>query len=123
MSAEDLATQFVSHYYTTVDSGNWQGLASLYQPQSILTFEGTKIEGGAQNIIQKWSSIGRLVHNIGAFRKDIQQTPGGSMILLVTGQLVVDSNPPLNFTQVFHLVPFGAGQFYIHNEMFRLSLA
>ena len=44
MSAEDIATAFVSHFYTTLDS-NPPALAGIYQPQSTMTFEGQKFDG------------------------------------------------------------------------------
>lgn len=52
MSAEDVANAFVNHFYSTLDT-NPSALAALYQPQSVLTFEGQKCEG-AQNILEKY---------------------------------------------------------------------
>eukprot|EP01035_Chromulina_nebulosa_P018628 gene18628-24363_t len=93
MSIEEIAAAFVNHYYGTFDV-NPQGLASLYQPQSVATWEDVQL-GATDN----------------------------TLILFVSGQLKIDSNPPLNFSQVFQLVASGPGQYYVHNEIFRLSLA
>ena len=44
MSSEEIASAFVSHFYTTLDN-NAPALAGLYQPQSTMTFEGQKFDG------------------------------------------------------------------------------
>lgn len=44
MSMDEIASAFVSHFYTTLDS-NAAALAGLYQPQSTMTFEGQKFDG------------------------------------------------------------------------------
>jgi len=54
--------------------------------------------------------------------KDIQlSTSNSAMLIFVTGHLKIgtDGNP-LHFSQVFQLVASGPGQYYVHNEMFRL---
>jgi hypothetical protein len=52
MSAEEVAKAFTQHFYTTLDSTP-ANLASLYQPQSTLTFEGQTCVG-SENIVQKY---------------------------------------------------------------------
>uniref|UniRef100_A0A7S0T157 Nuclear transport factor 2 n=2 Tax=Chromulina nebulosa TaxID=96789 RepID=A0A7S0T157_9STRA len=122
MSIEEIAAAFVSHYYGTFDV-NPQGLASLYQPQSVATWEGEKRQG-PENIINKFISFGKVTHNIPLLTKDVQLgATDNTLILFVSGQLKIESNPPLNFSQVFQLVASGPGQYYVHNEIFRLSLA
>jgi Nuclear transport factor 2 (NTF2) domain len=44
MSADEIASAFVNHFYTTLNS-NASALAGLYQAQSTMTFEGAKSEG------------------------------------------------------------------------------
>ncbi|KAH7682256.1 NTF2-like protein [Dioscorea alata] len=46
MDPEAVAKQFVDFYYHTFDT-NSPSLVSLYQDSSMLTFEGTKIQGAA----------------------------------------------------------------------------
>lgn len=46
-----------------------------------------------------------------------------TLLIFVTGQLMIESNPPLNFSQVFQLVASGPGNYYVHNELFRVSAA
>lgn len=44
MSVDEIASAFVSHFYTTLNT-NAAALAGLYQPQSCMTFEGQKFDG------------------------------------------------------------------------------
>ena len=44
MSADEIASAFVNHFYTTLNS-NASALAGLYQAQSTMTFEGAKSDG------------------------------------------------------------------------------
>ena len=53
--AEDVGKAFVNHYYTARDS-NPASLAGLYTAQSLLTFEGAKVEGSAA-IVAKFQVI------------------------------------------------------------------
>jgi Nuclear transport factor 2 (NTF2) domain len=46
-----------------------------------------------------------------------------SLVIFVTGQLQLESNPPIHFAQMFQLVATGPGQYYVHNEVFRLTVA
>ena len=53
--------------------------------------------------------------------KDVQMgVNSSSMLVLVTGKLSIDGNPPLLFSETFQLVATGPGQYYVHNQMFRL---
>ena len=46
------------------------------------------------------------------------------MLIFVTGQLMITGQTnALLFSQVFHLVATGPGQYYISNEIFRLLYA
>jgi len=56
MSAEDIAKAFVQHFYQAFDS-NVDSLAGLFQPSSMLTFEGNQVLGSPA-IIQKLKSVG-----------------------------------------------------------------
>lgn len=123
MSAEEIAAAFVNHFYTTLNT-NPAGLAGLYQPQSSMTFEGNKIEG-ADAIVQKYQSLGKISHNIPMLTKDVQiSTSNSAMLIFVTGQLKIgEEGNPLLFSHCFQLVATGPGQYYVHNELFRLIYA
>eukprot|EP01032_Pedospumella_encystans_P008216 gene8216-9779_t len=122
MSADDIAAAFINHYYTTLNN-NPAELAGLYQPQSTLTFEGNKFEG-PQAIIGKFQALGKVDHNVPMLTKDVQLSVNSSaMLIFVTGQLKISGGNPLLFSHVFQLVATGPGQYYVHNEIFRLIYA
>lgn len=65
-----------------------------------------------------------MAHNIPMLTKDVQMSVSNSaMIIFVTGQLSIGGGNPLLFSQVFQLVATGPGQYYVHNEVFRLLYA
>lgn len=104
MSAEDVGKAFIAHYYGQRDT-NPASLAGLYNAQSVLTFEGSKCEGGPA-IIEKFTKIGPVAHNVPGMHVDIQSGPGGqSLIIFVVGHLKIgNEGNPLHFSQVFQLV-------------------
>ncbi|WFD18471.1 Nuclear transport factor 2 [Malassezia caprae] len=93
-----------------------QQLGSLYRPHSMLTFEGSQTQG-AQGIVEK---LVKVQHKVDT--RDAQPTGDGqSLVVLVTGMLLVDDGQnPLKFSQSFTLVPEG-GSFYVFNDIFRLN--
>ncbi|ETV76836.1 hypothetical protein H257_09279 [Aphanomyces astaci] len=117
MSATEIGTQFVKFYYDTFDN-NRAGLAPLYTANSTLTFETATLQGQAA-IIGKFNELPKTQHKTETV--DIQPSLNESSILIfVTGKIIIDTNPPLQFTQVFQLVAHSPGQFYVHNDVFRL---
>lgn len=56
--------------------------------------------------------------------KDVQLSVNSSaMLIFVTGQLKISDGNPLLFAHTFQLVATGPGQYYVHNELFRLIYA
>ncbi|KAJ7460947.1 hypothetical protein B0H11DRAFT_1736406 [Mycena galericulata] len=118
-----VAGQFVDYYYQTFDSDR-KNLAPLYRDTSMLTFEGDQIAGTAA-IVEKLASLPfqKVQHKVTT--KDAQPSSGtvASLLVSVTGMLVVDDSPnPLQFSQIFHLIPEG-GSYYVFNDIFRLNYA
>ncbi|KAJ2936657.1 hypothetical protein H1R20_g436, partial [Candolleomyces eurysporus] len=135
-----IGKQFSDFYYNTFDT-NRGGLDPLYvrltilnlkdrdtdNPRSIkrdtsmLTFEGTPILGKAA-IIEKLVGLPfqKVQHKVTTI--DAQPSSNdGKFILSITGLLLVDDSPnPLQFTQIFQLVPDGAS-YYVYNDIFRLN--
>jgi len=116
-----IAQQFTTFYYQTFDA-NRSNLASLYRDGSMLTFEGAPIQGVGP-IIEKLTSLPfqKVQHKVTTL--DAQPSSGAtaSLIVSVTGLLVVDdSQNALQFSQVFHLIPEGGG-YYVFNDIFRLN--
>mmetsp|Transcript_49221 Transcript_49221/g.73198 ORF Transcript_49221/g.73198 Transcript_49221/m.73198 type:complete len:122 (+) Transcript_49221:76-441(+) len=118
MSAEDVAKAFVQHFYQTFDT-NADGLAGLYQPTSMLTFEGTQLQG-SQNIMGKLKSVGSVKHTVKSL--DIQpSSSNNAIIVFVTGSISIGGDNPLHFCEMFQLVSTGPGAYYVHNDVFRLN--
>jgi len=118
MSATEVATAFIQHYYTQRDS-NIDALLNLYQPQSSMTFEGTQTQGN-QAIIDKLKSFGPVKHAVKS--TDVQMgNDSNCLLIFVTGSVNIDTNPPLHYCQFFQLVSTGPGAYYVHNDIFRLN--
>ncbi|MCO5559457.1 hypothetical protein L7F22_013057 [Adiantum nelumboides] len=121
MDPEQIGRVFVDHYYSIFDT-NRPGLASLYQDGSMLTFEGQKV-AGVQNIVGKLTDLAfqQCKHNVSTV--DCQLSgPGGGMLVFVSGNMQLPGEEhALKFSQMFHLLPNGAGSFYVHNDIFRLN--
>ncbi|KAL6846803.1 hypothetical protein ACP4OV_024251 [Aristida adscensionis] len=121
MDPDSVARAFVDHYYTTFDT-NRAALAALYQEASVLTFEGERFVGAAA-VAGKLASLqfGACKHQVTTV--DCQPSgPAGGMLVFVSGALqLADGEHPLKFSQMFHLMPAGPGNFYVQNDMFRLN--
>ncbi|PWN92789.1 nuclear transport factor 2 [Acaromyces ingoldii] len=118
---EAIAQQFTDFYYNQFDSDR-AGLVNLYRGNSMLTFEGTQLQGAAA-IVEKLQSLPfqRVQHKVET--RDAQPTgaDGTSLAVMVTGALVVDDSPqPMRFSQTFILNPEG-GSYFVFNDIFRLN--
>ncbi|TYJ58792.1 hypothetical protein B9479_000628 [Cryptococcus floricola] len=116
-----IAQQFTQFYYQQFDSDR-NGLASLYRDNSMMTWESTQIQGSAA-IVEKLVSLpfAKVQHKVVTIDAQPSSLSVASLIVLVTGQLLVDDGQnALQFTQVFHLQPEG-GSYYVFNDVFRLN--
>jgi len=65
--------------------------------------------------------VGKVAHNVPQLTKDFQLTNNQTLLIFVTGQLQIEGQTqPLLFAQSFVLVATNPGQYYIHNDVFRL---
>lgn len=91
----------------------------LQRANSMLSFEGTQVQG-APAIVEKLVGLPfqKVQHKVDT--RDAQPTgDGNSLVVLVTGMLVVDDGAnPLKFSQSFTLNPEN-GSFYVFNDIFR----
>merc|ERR1712156_436046 len=71
--------------------------------------------------MEKLSGLPTIKHSITL--ADYQPTLNNGILAFVVGQLSVDGGPPMPFTQVFHLAVGGGSGYYVHNDMFRLSIS
>lgn len=85
-----------------------------------MTFEGNQIMGGAA-IMEKVKSFGQTKHTVKTM--DIQPAiDGQSIVIFCTGAIEIGQpGNPLHFSEFFFLVSSGPGQYYVHNDIFRLN--
>ncbi|GMH30280.1 hypothetical protein Nepgr_032123 [Nepenthes gracilis] len=118
---EMLGRAFVEHYYHLFDNDR-SSLSSLYQPTSMLTFEGQKVQG-AEEISSKLNSLpfDQCLHSISTVDTQSSAFHGG-IIVFVSGSLqLAGEEHHLRFSQMFHLVPTLQGSFFVQNDIFRLN--
>nr|VWO99288.1 Uncharacterized protein [Ganoderma boninense] len=116
-----IAKQFTDFYYSTFDT-NRAGLASLYRDFSMLTWEGTQLVG-TNSISEKLVGLPfeKVQHKISTLDAQPSNPNVASLIVSVTGLLIVDDSPnPLQYSQIFQLIPDG-GSYYVYNDIFRLN--
>ncbi|TPX18069.1 uncharacterized protein E0L32_011839 [Thyridium curvatum] len=135
---ENVAKQFVEFYYNSFDSDR-KTLAGLYvspaseapykerlvnmavqRDNSMLTFESAS-SLGATAIVEKLSGLPfqKVKHQVSTL--DAQPTVEGGVIILITGQLLVDEEQrPMNFSQTFQLMKDASGQYFVFNDIFKL---
>ncbi len=122
-----VARDFVSFYYKLL-ADNRPGLAALYQAHSMLTFEGTQLQG-PEAILGRLSGLPAFQGAPSVDTLDAQPSAlvspgvvsGAAMIIFVTGRLAIDGETnPQRFSQTFQLVSAGAS-FYVLNDIFRLN--
>ncbi|KAG0476767.1 hypothetical protein HPP92_013145 [Vanilla planifolia] len=123
MDPDAVARAFVEHYYRTFDT-NRAGLSTLYQDNSMLSFEGAKTQGVAA-ITAKLTGLPfqQCHHNISTI--DCQPSgPTGGVLVFVSGSLqLAGEQHALKFSQMFHLIPTPQGSFFVLNDIFRLNYA
>jgi hypothetical protein len=78
---------FISYYYQLFES-NRPALGTLYQEQSMLTFEGQKFQG-TQNIINKLQQLPFGACKVNLSSKDFQPSVSGGIMVFVTGNIAV----------------------------------
>ncbi|KAK9237448.1 hypothetical protein V1525DRAFT_404014 [Lipomyces kononenkoae] len=118
---QSLAEEFTKFYYAQFDSDRSQ-LGNLYRDHSMLTFETSQMQG-AKSIIEKLVSLPfqKVAHRISTLDAQPSSPDVGSVLVMVTGELLVDEEQnPQRYSQVFHLVPEG-GSYYVFNDIFRLN--
>lgn len=95
-------------------------MGSLYQQGSVLIWEGRRVEGPT-DIAGKFAQLGQQGLKFDKPQVDctLSNNPN-SLLIFVTSKIIIGQDNPLHFAHFFHLVSTGPGQFYIHNEIFRL---
>ncbi|KAL0535175.1 hypothetical protein IC582_029499 [Cucumis melo] len=112
---------FVEHYYHLFDNER-ASLSSLYQPDSMLTFEGQQILG-VNDISTKLQQLPfeRCRHVVSTIDTQPSSVPG-SILIFVSGSIEIpEEEHPLRYSQMFHLVPSPQGNLFVQNDIFRLN--
>ena len=85
----------------------------------MLTFEGQQLLG-PENIMGKLKGVGSVKHTVKTI--DIQPSKDpNAIVIFVTGAIQIGGDNPLHFCEFFQLVGTGPGQYYVHNDVFRLN--
>ena len=116
---EAVAQQFVEFYYNTFDTDRSK-LNGLYRENSMLTFESSATQG-AGAIVEKLANLPfqKVKHKVSTL--DAQPGSNDSVLVLVTGQLLVDEEQrPMNYVQTFQLVKEASGNYFVFNDIFKL---
>jgi hypothetical protein len=122
-NTDEVARNFAQFYYQTFAT-NRPSLSALYQPHSLLTIEGTVVQGAA-DIVSRLSNLPPLnpaspfaIDTLDAQPSNAQ----GGLIIFVTGRLQIEGESnPLRFSQTFQLIPQGPGSYFVQNDIFRLN--
>eukprot|EP00461_Guttulinopsis_vulgaris_P002920 UN02921 len=122
MDPQQVAQSFVQHYYHIMDGGKdkYPQLAGLYRDSSMLTWETNNVQG-AQAIVQKLLEMpfNTVQHRVTSVSAQPSGVPN-ALLVAVNGELIIDSDAPIKFNQVWHLLQEG-NAFWIHNDIFRLN--
>ncbi|CAF9934658.1 Nuclear transport factor 2 [Imshaugia aleurites] len=115
-----IAQQFTEFYYNTFDQDR-KNLAALYVRRHLEPLYSAAIQGVA-GIIEKLTTLPfeKVAHKVSTLDAQPSNESGG-ILVMVTGALLVDEEQrPMNYTQVFQLLPDGSGSYYVFNDAFRL---
>lgn len=117
VNPDEVGKAFATHFYNLFDN-NRPAMTSLFQDQSMITFEGKQFLGGAA-AVQHLMSLGTNVKHQPQ-QVFAQPTFNGALLLLVIGNIYIDSPNPVRFSDVFTLVPAG-GSFWVYNAVLSLN--
>jgi len=87
----------------------------------MLTFESASVLG-VNAIVEKLSGLPfeKVKHQVSTLDAQPTMVEGG-IIILVTGQLLVDEEQrPMNYTQTFQLARDPSQQYFVFNDIFKL---
>jgi hypothetical protein len=118
-----VATQFMQHYVSTFAT-NRPALAGLYNDQSTLAWEADQKKAdehkGSAAIVAKMSLLPAGTQ-LNPRSIDVQMAAPDAILVMATGQMLIGGEAnPLQYAHTWQLKAIGPGQFYIHNEIFRL---
>jgi len=87
-----------------------------------MDYNGSKFRGIKQ-IAEKIESFSFQTIQYQIENQDVQEGPiAGSMLIFVSGSLIMDGQNQFKFSQVFNVCPNGQGGFYCHNDIFSIVM-
>lgn len=115
-----LGEEFVRQYYQVFDT-NREQLVALYAPDAMFTFEDHMAQGqqAIKEILTEKLRFQAIRHAV--TKIDCQPTAESGVVMLVTGQLKTDEDPPHAYSQLFYLKNVN-GAYCIGHDIFRLSI-
>ena len=128
----EIATGFLEFFNGAFDSEDRTQLAPLYQETSMLTYEGTQMQGTDAiinffanpelTVKEGGSTISRFQTRTHVTTCDAQPSGESGVLVFVTGNMETEGEEhPQKFSHVFTLVPTDDAQFWIQNQIFRLQ--
>ena len=121
----EIGTAFANHYYTTFPHHTRANLQSLFNEQSLLTWEGKPAPQfmGMSNImthLMNGPSMNEVQLPPTPTTCDCQPMTNGSILVMCTGDVKIGNDNALKFSQSFVLNPNGDG-WIIGNTIFKLN--
>ena len=118
---DSVAKAFEGAFHAAVDGAQQATLAQLFTDASTMSFEGSTVKGRAA-IVQKLCGLGLPPSGVTRRSTGLIAAPSccgsGAIVVFCTGEWMNQQ-----FQEVFHLVPQGAGSYYVHNMVFRLGMS
>lgn len=117
---EVLGEEFAGHYYHTFDT-NKDALFRLYHSSAMMTFEGQKACGQEEikTLISTKMTFAKIQHQV--TKLDCQPIGDGGVMVLVTGRLKTDDDPPHAYSQMLCIGQVD-GSYFLTQDIFRLSI-
>ncbi|CAM6083621.1 unnamed protein product [Calypogeia fissa] len=123
-SAEQVARDFVNHYYNTL-SNDPQLVLPFYRVTSTITRIETGIDGTVDSATmsiydfeEKLKAMDYSSYDTDTFTVDSQLSLMGGILVSVMGCVSKENNRRRSFVQTFFLVPQEVG-YFVHNDIFR----
>lgn len=120
--SQEIANIFLEQYFGAMQLNREgrQSLINFYSNASQMTYTGSHFKG-LKDIAEKIESFGFESIQYQNMTSDVQEGPiPGSMLVFVSGHLMMDGSEQFRFSQIFNIVPNGSGGYYIHNDIFSI---
>jgi hypothetical protein len=121
-----IAKAFCTAYFSAMSTDR-STIGKFYRERSTLTFQGQEFVGVAA-IQTKLNALGssdgvpaKIEYKITKCDVQVSKAPN-SLVMLLLGQLKIDGAESIGWAQFVHLTTEDAKQWYIYNDIFRLSV-